>query len=572
MSRPRHLGRVLALALCVALSAQAGVLLPDGTPDPNDASLRLWIAADAGVTAPGSQVSTWADQSANHHDFQQTSATHQPTHVASVAGLNGQPAIRFDGTSAYMVGPANVYSGIQSTTFIVAQVKDPSPLGYRYLCDTGGTRHEVFYMKPATTYGFGFNAGAGGRIYNPNVAPFDDRYVLLSMLADSANSFIEVDGTGRTTGTIGGGPNTSPFALGTRTLATDNFFNGDMAEILIYNRPLSRDEQDDVGTYLEAKYGLATAYVPNYLESSGLVGYWDFDAPLTHDGTFGGEFGPGRGATPVNDAHRTTIDTALGAGALALDGGTNGTSDYITLPDLTAQFTDAATLTMWVKLSDAIPDNPEQTGICDLSEGGKSHYAWTNGQAYFGTFLSGGERIETIDLSSAVDREQWHLLTITRDGTDAGNWKLYQNGELVWTASPTSAFAIDTTPWIGASSVGRALEGGVDDLGLFSLALSEAEAKALYGLATHASLGYDLGQVAQLLGLYAEGGDLTLGGLTWRSAGGLATPLGEVVEQGGYYYLRLDDGGGGVWTLPEPTSLALLGLGALALLRRRRSR
>ncbi|MEN6387112.1 MAG: hypothetical protein ABFD79_18185, partial [Phycisphaerales bacterium] len=38
--------------------------------------------------------------------------------------------------------------------------------------------------------------------------------------------------------------------------------NGEMAEVLVYNRALSGTEQNKVGYYLENKYDLDTAYIP----------------------------------------------------------------------------------------------------------------------------------------------------------------------------------------------------------------------------------------------------------------------------------------------------------------------
>ena len=38
--------------------------------------------------------------------------------------------------------------------------------------------------------------------------------------------------------------------------------NGDIAEVLIYNRVLTAEESEQVGAYLETKYGLSTTYGP----------------------------------------------------------------------------------------------------------------------------------------------------------------------------------------------------------------------------------------------------------------------------------------------------------------------
>ncbi len=53
----------------------------------------LWLKADDGVTADGSNnVSAWADQTGNYTVTQGTGGS-QPTYVAS--DINGKPALRF---------------------------------------------------------------------------------------------------------------------------------------------------------------------------------------------------------------------------------------------------------------------------------------------------------------------------------------------------------------------------------------------------------------------------------------------------------------------------------------------
>ena len=100
------MGRMGSLvAACVALvalaanPASAGVLLPDGTPDPSDPRLEAWLDANDASTltlGAGSVVNQWADKSPLAHHALPVGGVSQPTYVAGAIG--GKPAVRFSGS------------------------------------------------------------------------------------------------------------------------------------------------------------------------------------------------------------------------------------------------------------------------------------------------------------------------------------------------------------------------------------------------------------------------------------------------------------------------------------------
>jgi len=101
-----------------------------------------------------------------------------------------------------------------------------------------------------------------------------------------------------------------------------------------------------------------------------------------------------------------------------------------TIPNISGEWnndaTDEATLVLWLKLVDATPSATTRTGICHLSTGigSASVYPWTDGKLYMGQFHN--VRADAIVPDATVDRETWHMLTITeKSGT--GNYKWYQN-------------------------------------------------------------------------------------------------------------------------------------------------
>ena len=258
--------------------ALGGVLLSDGTPDPADSSLLLWLKADGGVTYDGSnRVSAWADQSPSGWSAQQSNSAYQP--VYAPAGINGQPAVLFPGTGQHMLIPG---SAGQQTMFILYQDTSTdayvTPLGTAY--NGKGSYHghssnsQLFngtYTDPATlngsNYRNGLNVGTGLLIPRP------------------ANWALDVHVA------------TAPLTQAVTTLGADHGFGtsrdiqGGIAEVLLYNRALSPAEQIAVGAYLRTKYHL-DAISANF--ASGTSSTY----PMTADMV--------AGVTPVNNWNNLT--------------------------------------------------------------------------------------------------------------------------------------------------------------------------------------------------------------------------------------------------------------------------
>lgn len=109
----------------------------------------------------------------------------------------------------------------------------------------------------------------------------------------------------------------------------------------------------------------------------------------------------------------------------------------------------------------------------------------------------------------------------------------------------------------------------MDDYGVLSQALTDAEVTSIYSGSTNAVLKYDLDEVSSLLDLHTAGaGKLPIGSLTWEYATGLTTPLGQFTQDAsGRFFLRLTAGGTGVQqAVPEPASIALWGMLALGVM------
>ena len=269
----------------------------------------LWLRADAGVLTSGSAVTNWQDQSGNGNHVSQSNAAMQPTLVSGVAALNSQPAVRFDDAAddGVGLGPANL--GIASTddrTVIMVVIPDSTL--------TQGS--EVIGQDTGHMFDFGtWTQNHRLRVRNDAVNAFSgwnsvryDRPHVLSVVGS---------GGGTTLTTWNGGEamdvNSSPTTafqwpmtalyVGLCSNIPDRSYEGDMAELIVYDRALSRDELARIGMYLTAKYAAKTSHnQPAYtydgtVWTEGYRGVWHMDGKTIVESTASDAYG--RPALPV---------------------------------------------------------------------------------------------------------------------------------------------------------------------------------------------------------------------------------------------------------------------------------
>ena len=240
---------LLTLQLTIQITQLFGQL-------PVTTNLQLWLKADAGVTKDGSNnVSTWSDQSGNAHHADQSTSASQPLWVDNV--LNGKPVIRFDGNSDLMTTDITGPGGTEFTFFVVAKSN-----GQRIISYNDGSDY-VLYSYPAPNnfiisndggaYG-GLNSGTNNPVafqvscarYIANTANGMQTFVNGALLAQRTSANIVLPTVPLQLGSYPGGGATE-------------LINGDVAEIIVYNRSLTDIEREQVENYLTQKYPLPPA-------------------------------------------------------------------------------------------------------------------------------------------------------------------------------------------------------------------------------------------------------------------------------------------------------------------------
>jgi len=218
---------------------------------PVTAGVKVWLDASqlTGLT-DGDPVATWTDMSG--WDNNATRSGGSPTYRTDV--LKGKPVVRFVKANNDAFTTANLSSQFPSaaTVFIVTTI-NPGTAAYSLFCSIAGNDEWFRYSGNGLSYPATFRSE---RINNYCAMP--DSGSQIFAISSSATAWeMWINGAGP--GAAGGAYN----AGGVQVIGSGSnggTLDGDIAEIIEFNRVLDADEMAKMGTYLEYKYGLDTAY------------------------------------------------------------------------------------------------------------------------------------------------------------------------------------------------------------------------------------------------------------------------------------------------------------------------
>ena len=234
--------------------AQAGTF--EGGADVPFGNLALWLKADSGLVQGGSSmpVNQWADQSGNGMNAIQNSPYNRPQWVAGA--LNGLPAVQFNGS--YFTLPNFLGGTVGAEAFVVLRAATNTPAVPSELWTFGGATvwHSAY---PATDGSLAEDFGSTTMMSLGVPAQPLNQYNVYEVMGQNGNWDAWLNGVllASTTNSVYG-YNSTPM-LGRRYTpgnGVDQYFNGAVAELLVFNRPLSDSERTTVNNYLKGKYGL----------------------------------------------------------------------------------------------------------------------------------------------------------------------------------------------------------------------------------------------------------------------------------------------------------------------------
>ncbi|MBC7472248.1 MAG: DUF2341 domain-containing protein, partial [candidate division SR1 bacterium] len=228
------------------------------------ANNKLWVSANTanGQTSDNGSISNLTDKSGLGNNALQASSTRQP--ILKTNALNGQPVIRFDGVNDGMSAPLPLSGNTNFTLFSVTNHLNfpsnygPSPVSWGPDSTTGFFAGPYYYPPQGGSKFISAWGSASGASFSTQDA-FAGQAKLSSSVYNGSTNIMYLNGQAGTTGTKSDSNfTTGTFDLGYTSIVSGggNYFNGDIAEVLLFNSALSNTDRQTVENYLNTKYRL----------------------------------------------------------------------------------------------------------------------------------------------------------------------------------------------------------------------------------------------------------------------------------------------------------------------------
>jgi len=226
--------------------------------------LAWWNANPTFITKNGSdEIEQVDDQSGNGHDLVQSIGTNKPSWFDDVA--NGMPVIRFatdDFLSVSSWNPsgelticcARYYNSFSASTQMIAS-------SHKVGTPDGGIVYGV-YNASGTQEDFICQSGTGGTwVSGMNFLQIETQTAIewqvdVIRIASGDSEIFSNDVSIFSDGTAGAIADGNDFNLGQDANAGGSYFNGDIAEFIIFDEALSTYDRRQVQFYLSSKFGI----------------------------------------------------------------------------------------------------------------------------------------------------------------------------------------------------------------------------------------------------------------------------------------------------------------------------
>lgn len=209
---------------------------------------RTTVAAD-----DGDPVGSWTDKASADHASQGTSAN-RPT--LQTAELNGESVLRFDGSNDYLQG-AYTNGGVldQPFTILVVSKLDASAVNDNVdhkMIDGDDSSDRAMIGKDGATTPDDWEFETGTSITG---GAADSNWNIWTLVGNGASSRLWQNGISEAAGNSGAEEPTG-ITIGARYSAED-YWDGDIAEIVIFEANLSNADKNTLGGYASDRYNIA---------------------------------------------------------------------------------------------------------------------------------------------------------------------------------------------------------------------------------------------------------------------------------------------------------------------------
>ena len=255
--------------------------------------------------------------------------------------------------------------------------------------------------------------------------------------------------------------NNGNYHFGASLTGTDQFYNGKLDDIGIWNRALT---QQEITNLYNSTVPPTSACLPSFVPTSGLLGYWPF-CGNANDESGNGNNGVGSGS-PTLTQDRFGISNK----AYSFD----GIDDYISV---TRNYQSAFSLSIWFNPS----TSPQYNPLVDAFDANWEVQLKNTSPDYV-SFITSSNYQEFISTQTTTTNNWYHLVCTYSSNTVT----FYLNG------NQTDQFTVNPLPnnngsyYFGASLAGadQFYNGKLDDIGIWNRALTQQEITDLYTSST----------------------------------------------------------------------------------------
>jgi alpha-tubulin suppressor-like RCC1 family protein len=216
--------------------------------------MKLWLRADFGVVKDASNlVSSLTDESGSGNTGT-SSGSSQTLFVSGV--MNGYPALRFNGQSTAISLPSFLSGATGAEAFIILRATSEQPGGNRGLWSIGSDYRNAYPQSDGQIvddFGSANYYWSGATIVRLNEQHLYNVVSTSTEWTSRLNGRVQFTTASNTVGfwpwpVIGSGGAVSGYG--------STNFDGDIAEVIIYDHALSPSERDSVNSYSLLKYGM----------------------------------------------------------------------------------------------------------------------------------------------------------------------------------------------------------------------------------------------------------------------------------------------------------------------------
>ncbi len=378
-----------------AHSSNSGIDFFNGAPGGIEADLALWLRSDfsTGSATDGASLSTWVGQSAAAVQASQGVPANQPVfHDNAIDNLNFNPVVSFDGTNGFLELPDGIVaSGDDALGFYAVWNTNADNATQRILSLGSTTSGSGLALQ----LGSSGNAGLQLEVAPNNqglLVPYSINTTALLTANTQALSgndvMVALAGAAFSTGTVGNtnrSLTSSDNYLGQSPAATERF-NGQIAEIIVYNEPQSASERQRVESYLALKYGItlsndndgdgtpfeaAGINEGDYVASDELTVFWDAGANASYHNNIAGIVRDDGSDLEQKQSRSSNADALV---TMGLDDDTNGPEQ--TNSANSGSFQADLSALVWGHDGEALYDNDENIDFDPVQVASRLNREW----------------------------------------------------------------------------------------------------------------------------------------------------------------------------------------------------